>query len=136
MRAAEAAGVLREGELLQALQCVPKPDHAEAKVFEGDDKMNMIERVARALAQEEGARAHEVADFAEWHWEEFIDHARAVITAIREPTRAMIDKGYLQMPVENRFWQHDGMMHAEALARKDCVPPENVYRAMIDEALR
>lgn len=76
---------------------------------------SMIERVARAIALQEGVIAGETSDFADWHWEEFIDHARDVLAAIREPTASMMSAAH------NRL-AGDGAV-------------EDVYRAMIDAAL-
>lgn len=42
-------------------------------------RMTANEIVARAIARREGLLAHEAADFAEWHWQEFEDHATDVL---------------------------------------------------------
>lgn len=43
-----------------------------------------IERMARAIARVEGQVIGEAPDFAEWHWEDFIDHAKAALEARRQ----------------------------------------------------
>lgn len=47
--------------------------------------MRNLEQVAKAIARVEGQVIGEAFDFAEWHWEEFIDHAKAAIAAMPPP---------------------------------------------------
>ena len=50
----------------------------------------------------------------------------------KEPTETQKQKGREQMPVEVDYWVENGLLHAEMRDLKDCVPPENVYRAMTE----
>lgn len=74
----------------------------------------MIERVARRLAQLEVGEGERLAD-AFWH--QFIGDARSVLTAMREPTEAMIEAAYAVEP--------DGRVPALS----------DAWTAMIDAAL-
>lgn len=56
------------------------------------------------------------------------------VTVPKEPTLDMIDAGRLKMPVEVRYWQQYGALHAEMLPLNECVNPATVYRAMIAAA--
>jgi hypothetical protein len=42
----------------------------------------LIEAIARAISTEDGIQAGEASDFAEWHWEDTVDHAKAALAAI------------------------------------------------------
>jgi len=46
------------------------------------DRDKLKEKIARAISREDGIMAGEASDFAEWHWEESLDHAEAALTAI------------------------------------------------------
>jgi hypothetical protein len=83
---------------------------------------SMIERVARAIA-----RAHRIGDLfiapdGSAHksepWQGFVDHARAAIAAMREPTEAMASEGAFAV---------DGLFEPGAVA---------VWQAMTDAALK
>jgi hypothetical protein len=41
------------------------------------------EKIARAISREDGIQAGEASDFETWHWEESLDHAEAVLNAIK-----------------------------------------------------
>jgi hypothetical protein len=49
------------------------------------------EKIARAISREDGLMAGEASDFAEWHWEESLDHAKAARAAIESA-------GFVLMP--------------------------------------
>jgi hypothetical protein len=53
----------------------------------------LIEAIARAIATQDGIQAGEASDFAEWHWEDTVDHAKAALAAIEEA-------GFAVVPVE------------------------------------
>ncbi len=43
---------------------------------------DVVEKVARAMAQADGLQIGEASDFAEWHWEEYVEPAKAAIRAL------------------------------------------------------
>lgn len=47
--------------------------------------MTMIERIARAICHEQGKSSV--------HWTSYVEDARGVLLAMREPTELMIEKG-------------------------------------------
>ena len=83
----------------------------------------MIEKIAREIARHEGLVAGEAADFAEWHWEEFVDHARGILGVMREPTEAML-------AAEVVAYNDHSKKQPRALLAGECL-----WRAMIDAAI-
>lgn len=97
----------------------------------------MIERVARALAEQAAARAMKadraafegaflggIAEYAEWRHQNYADDARAAIEAMRERNEAMLDAGTaVLLPYAARMVPGPG---STAVA---------VWTAMIDAAL-
>ena len=76
----------------------------------------MVERIARALSEIDRIEADEAPDFADWHWEENVERAKAAIEAMREPTKSMKQVGINYITSNLRH--------------------EEVYPHMIDAALR
>jgi hypothetical protein len=62
----------------------------------------MIERVARLISEADRTEAGEAPDFADWHWEERADLARAILRAIGEPTENMCGYAKLRHPEISR----------------------------------
>ncbi|MFZ5783988.1 MAG: hypothetical protein ACOY4R_27635 [Pseudomonadota bacterium] len=60
--------------------------------------------------------------------------AMGLVVVPREPTEAMVEAGRLAMPVEYKYWQKSGMLHAEFLPRHECVSPASPWKAMIGAA--
>jgi hypothetical protein len=77
----------------------------------------MLKRMCLAMARIEGERGGEASDFADWHWEEYEDQARAALSAMRAPTSAMRAAG-------RRVREDQGG------------GTSRIWRAMIDEAAR
>lgn len=48
-----------------------------------------------------------------------------------EPTPQMIDAGRYEMPAEVDYWQQRGVLRAQPRPLNECVPPGNVYTAML-----
>lgn len=82
--------------------------------------MNMIEKVARAVAKE----IDNTDEF--WDMPENIDVAKAAIEAMREPTEEMIQKGIGNNPTS---WTEG----TDKSFPRDVV--NDVYRSMVKEAL-
>lgn len=49
----------------------------------------------------------------------------------KEPTAEMNRRGHEQMPVQTETWFENGRLHTKMLGPHECVPPGNVYRAML-----
>ena len=82
----------------------------------------MVERVAKAISREQGLEVGEAPDWADWHWEECADLAKAAIAAMAEPTPEMKERGSPYM--QKSTLGEEGMAYADAC-----------WRAMIDAAL-
>lgn len=84
--------------------------------------VSMVERIAREIARhtalDEGKEPGTADNYTDHVWRDFVGAARAVLTAMREPTDEMVDVGYDADPDD------DGDM-----------APKSVWKAMIDEAL-
>ncbi len=46
--------------------------------------MDIVEKVARLISEQDRIEADEAPDFADWHWEERADLAREIIKTVRE----------------------------------------------------
>lgn len=77
-------------------------------------EQSIIERAARALSVADG--------LGEAHWQSYTETARAVLTAIREPSEAMIEAGLAECSAD---WR-------ESVCR-EFLP--DIWKAMIDAAL-
>ncbi|RWF44281.1 MAG: hypothetical protein EOS65_02580 [Mesorhizobium sp.] len=90
----------------------------------------MLERVAKAILDEGknfGALAHRPT--GDYSIERRL--ARAVIEAMREPTKEMVDVGYTEINNNIDSWNYDsGSGYAV-----DDIAPSATWRAMIDAAL-
>jgi len=82
----------------------------------GESVMDIIERAARAMAISAGLN--------EVHWPDYTDRARAVLSAMREPTPKMIAA----------TWGHkiDNLGGIESQNTRN----ERIWQAMIDQALK
>lgn len=76
------------------------------------DVPEMIERVARALATDMEFEPDEIVSsfnpkFRVPRWMTFVDHARAAINAIREPSEVMVEAAWPNIMHENArdVWQ-------------------------------
>lgn len=105
----------------------PTPEGIAAGLTKAD---SMIERVARELCAQEGGDPDRIchgegksADKTYSEWRAYTSNARAVLTAMREPTEGMHDAGVAV--TENQSIAHD----------KPLPTLRNCYRAMIDAAL-
>ncbi len=92
---------------------------------------DMVERVARAIAKAHRLDTGEFvgADGARHHvepWRDFIDHARAAIEAMREPTEAMKRAGDDVQTVSE----------IENVSVPSLIESEDVWGAMITAALK
>ncbi len=56
--------------------------------------MDLVEKVARIMSEQDRAEANEAPDFADWHWEENTDVAREIIKAVREHDE-LLERGKL-----------------------------------------
>jgi hypothetical protein len=45
--------------------------------------MDLVEKIARMISEQDRIDADEAPDFADWHWEERADIAREIISAVR-----------------------------------------------------
>jgi hypothetical protein len=90
---------------------------------QGLSMSGMVERVARAICRAGicGPRSHLDQQENE-NWRSFKIEARAAISAMREPTQAMVDAVY----IDPGFCDEPGVPS----------PPDDVWRQMIDEALK
>lgn len=48
-----------------------------------------------------------------------------------EPTEEMLKAGHLAMPVEYKYWQEGGMLHAEIRPHHECVSAASPWSAML-----
>ena len=94
---------------------------------------SVIERAARALATHEAAQGLALATVGEtdeqWidrAWPSFVEPARAVLTAIREPSEAMVQAGNRSKPY-NISGFCEGTIHPVV---------QRAWPAMIDAALK
>jgi hypothetical protein len=78
----------------------------------------MIERVARAISEQQGVEVDEATDWAAGHWQECVDQAKAALLVLREPTKAMIHAG------------------AEGSGEDSEAVAISAWKAMIDAALK
>lgn len=89
----------------------------------------MIERVARALARDE-------PDF----WPEWVDDARAVIEAMREPNEAMIEASFSQIEQDGSLKERSlSLEQMYAGVKLEYSPGESsrdFYVSMIEAALK
>jgi hypothetical protein len=86
--------------------------------------MDMVERVARALAMDQWPEHNWPADFSEREAEDYRGHARAAIEAMREPTEAMLAAG---------FGDASPTIWTAGITPED---QRNVWQAMIDSTLK
>lgn len=93
--------------------------------------MTPIERGARALAlSQSGVDEWDALDEA--FQENIKDHVRAVLQAVREPSKTMLDKG-IDAAEEVEDWTSDSFQTYRVDSASDMPLP--VWRAMIDAAL-
>lgn len=52
--------------------------------------MDMVERIARLISEQDRIEAGEASDFVDWHWEERAELAAEILRTMREPTDEMI----------------------------------------------
>jgi hypothetical protein len=57
----------------------------------------LIKVIARAISTQDGIQAGEASDFADWHWEDTVDHAKAALSAIEAA-------GFIIVPKSPRQW--------------------------------
>lgn len=75
--------------------------------------MTPLERAARALYQRLGTEIADPENLGEdERWPEFVDDARAVLQAIREPSDAMLDAAGKADPLECRSGEWRAMIDA------------------------
>ena len=84
-----------------------------------------IEMMAYAISRQQGFEAQERSDFADWHWEESIDEARAALRALAEcelPPSALRSAGgaYDWPSVSMAGASPNGMRKAENIFRAMC----------------
>jgi hypothetical protein len=48
--------------------------------------MDLVEKIARMISEQDREEAGEAADFVDWHWEERADLAREIIKAVQAET--------------------------------------------------
>ncbi len=90
--------------------------------------MNMLEKIARVIAEEAGE---------DCPWSDYVDDARAVLTALLEPTPEMIEAGIQEAAdCKDSDWDsgpaHDGYCSYEYY-RSDA--PQRIFQAMIRKEL-
>lgn len=70
-------------------------------------------------------------------WEARMPMARAVLTTaldhMQKLSGATKEAGRKEMPVEVEYWQEGNMLHAKPKELYNCVQPETVFQAMIDQ---
>ena len=62
------------------------------------------------------------------------DEAAGLVVVPAEPTDAMIEAGRMEMPVQVKYWQEGGTIHAKPVPAHEAVSPAGPYRAMIAAA--
>jgi hypothetical protein len=82
------------------------------------DRDKLKEKIARAISREDGIMAGEASDFAEWHWEESLDHADAALSAIEA-------EGYVIRPGTDDVCQASPGIKGETVSREGALQSDN-----------
>jgi hypothetical protein len=104
----------------------------------------LVDRAVRALVEElmehQDAFTDRKSDKSIWvdGLLEIEPMVRAVIEALREPTKEMVAAGHLAMPVTTRHVVENGAVKIRAIYQGDAeyVSPAGPWRAMVDAALQ
>ena len=68
--------------------------------MEKNEEHGMLERCARALCDAQGVDPDGRTDGAEALWERYVPEARAVLTALREPSKEMVEAAHTRLADE------------------------------------